>query len=411
MSMGLLGDRLAVQRNMPMPVNDVTASTNIVPVNNETVNGTTNAFIVGATGSADVGSAAGTAVIWYFDKAPVYNSGGFQVGNNQDTSFSFGTGTVLTTEIAFDYRKYYKYLDDSQANMVAALTTNFTNGQFAINYEEGFGIGLKATTGTTDTYSYKTRASYTSTSAEDTGGGGSASGGGLNTYVAKPSGTNADATSARASATTITVTGLPYTFTEYDIVSVRQVPSTGLATDYTPLTHDFSVSGTTITVAGANFGASDALVVTFQLPPKGHDAAQDANKSAVINQLWTRDLGETKADVTNETNATVNRYLDMAGYDGLTIQFEKTGGTDSVTLTVEATCQDDGTAAASCVYQDITQHGMVIHSAAATAASYTADAMTSLEEGAKYKYVKIKTVSAGGSNDADYALYVRRWKK
>lgn len=247
-------------------------------------------------------------------------------------------------------------------------------------------------------------------SADQGGGGGS--GGGLSTYYAKPSGTNADATSAYASATTLTVTGLPYTFTAFDIVSIDQYNSSNVfQSSFKPKTDTITVSGTTITVAGAAFSSGDQFVVTFALPPKTIDEANDAQDTQSINPLWSRYSSYTLADVTNETNATNNRYIDMVGYDGLVIQYEKTGGTDSVTLTVEATAQDDGTAAASCTYQDITQYGMGISTASATSASYTADAIINLSDGYPYRYIKVKTVSAGGNNNADYAIYIRKFKR
>lgn len=158
-------------------------------------------------------------------------------------------------------------------------------------------------------------------------------------------------------------------------------------------------------------GVRAPLSVTddLQLINAGYDSSNDAQVIESINPQWTRYVGETLADVTNETNATVDRYIDMTGYRGATIQFEKTGGTDTVTLKVYGTTQDDGTAAASCTYQDITQYGMTIETAASTAASYTADAIISLKEGPNYKYLHVETVSAGGNNDADYAIYVKKF--
>ena len=90
--------------------------------------------------------------------------------------------------------------------------------------------------------------------------GGLSQASGLNVYYAKPSGTNADATSSYASATTLTVTGLPFTFTQYDIESIEQIPTSGTSTLYSDKA-DFSVSGTTITVTGAAFAASDVFIV------------------------------------------------------------------------------------------------------------------------------------------------------
>lgn len=230
-------------------------------------------------------------------------------------------------------------------------------------------------------------------------------------YYAKPSGTNADGTSAYASATTLTVTGLPFTFTQYDIESIEQIPTSGTSTLYSDKA-DFSVSGTTITVTGAAFAATDEFIVKLVDGNKAYDSANDSNRVEIINRKGDDMPMQTLADVTNETNGTNERYISLStGYDGLIIAFEKTGGADSVTLTVEGAVQDEGVAAASLATQDITQYGLGIATAASTAASYTADATLFLLEGQTYNQVKVKTVSAGGANDAGYAIYYIKFKR
>lgn len=243
-------------------------------------------------------------------------------------------------------------------------------------------------------------------------GGGSSSGSG---GAASGAGTYSNAlgdftATANSGAKTITITGLPYTLEVKHVVfgSIKQIDSNGLVTNL-PLT-DVAVSSGVITLddMSANFAAGDTVAVTLLGPDKAYDKANDANDTGIINGPETQFRGDTLADVTNETNGTNYYYIPMDKVNHLTLQFEKTGGTDSVTMTVEATAQDDGTAAASCTYQDITQYGMTVETAA-TAASYTTDVITSLKENANFKYIRVKTVSAGGANDADYALYAKRW--
>jgi len=139
------------------------------------------------------------------------------------------------------------------------------------------------------------------------------------------------------------------------------------------------------------------------------DSSNKAERTEDINPDWSRWTATQQVSVTNETNATVDRYVDMDGYNHFSLQFEKTGGTDTVTLKVYGSLQDDGTADSSKTYQDITQYGMEVSTAASTAASYTADATIHLKEGHNYKTLKIETVSAGGNNDADYSLYGKKW--
>lgn len=123
------------------------------------------------------------------------------------------------------------------------------------------------------------------------GGGGSSTasgsaGGDMSQYVAKPSGLNADATVAYTSPTTITITGLPFTFTKYDIESIRQIPNAGGAGDqdtlYTDVA-DFSVSGGVITVAGASFATTDNFIVKLLGLPKTINSSNDSQSVEIIN--------------------------------------------------------------------------------------------------------------------------------
>ncbi len=154
--MGILGDRTGITRQTPVPTNDMTMSSNIDQITSES----TGTFIVAATGAADVGSAAGTIVLFGVDKAPIYNASGTAVGTNQDTSFSFDATDTFDAEIAFDYNKYYQYVGgQTQVSMAAAMDDAFTtDGQYMVNYETGLVIGRKKDTDTTETVTYKTRA-------------------------------------------------------------------------------------------------------------------------------------------------------------------------------------------------------------------------------------------------------------
>jgi len=237
--------------------------------------------------------------------------------------------------------------------------------------------------------------------------------------VGKASGTNADFTTAYASATTITLSNLPSGINKIvadDIVSIQQIATDGSVTNtYTRDDITLTASGTdptTLTISGASFINTDTFVVYTNIrSEKAYDSSNDAKRNETINPLWSHDGWEKLADVTNETNATNNRPIDMEGYDGLIIQFEVLGGTDTVTLTINGSVQNDGTAFASINKQDITQYGFGIVTAATTAASYTADAMLYLLDGTAYKYIDVQTVSAGGANDGDYAIYYKKWKR
>lgn len=240
------------------------------------------------------------------------------------------------------------------------------------------------------------------TEAGSVGGSGGA-GGGNDTYYAKEDGTNADAVVSYTSATTITVTGLPFTFTALDIASVEQIPTSGDATTFTDKA-DFSVSAGVITVTGAAFASDDVFVVTFTGPPRTENTPSRSTQTTRLNPNWDRIATETLADITNGTDATYEYFVDMTGYRKGSFQLELNGGSGSVTVTIEGSLQDDGTAAASVTYQDISN-------ATFGAASWTADAILNddTEKLASYKYVKVKVVAAtGGANDADWTIYHKR---
>ncbi len=232
----------------------------------------------------------------------------------------------------------------------------------------------------------------------DQGGGGGA-GGGDNTYYAKPSGTNADATVAYTSATTITVTGLPFTFTENDIALIEQVPTSGLTTKYKDKA-DFSVSSGVITVAGASFATTDKFIVTFTGSPRTENTPTKSTQTTRLNPDWEHRSPSVLADVTNGTDGTYSYYYDMKSYLKSGIALTLSGGSGTVTVTIWGTKQDDGTAADSCTYQDI---GTAIFGSA----SWTADAMLDDTSGATglYKHIKVKVVAnTSGSDDADWKI-------
>jgi hypothetical protein len=122
-------------------------------------------------------------------------------------------------------------------------------------------------------------------------------------------------------------------------------------------------------------------------------------QTAIATDTEAYHFSQTLADVTNSPNGTYAYYLDMAGAKYIGVQFEKTGGVDSATLTLEATIQDDGTAAAAITtWQDVTL-------TFTGAANFTSDAILLMDTPVAIKYLKIQVVTAGGNNDADYAIY------
>jgi hypothetical protein len=94
-------------------------------------------FAAGAAGTT------GSVSIVY---SPVCNATGALLGQFGDTSFAWVTGTVLTTEVAFNTT-----LTDAQQYAL------MTNGQWAMNYSTGQIRYKKATAGVGDTCNYTIR--------------------------------------------------------------------------------------------------------------------------------------------------------------------------------------------------------------------------------------------------------------
>jgi hypothetical protein len=235
-------------------------------------------------------------------------------------------------------------------------------------------------------------------------GGGSASGGGLSTYYAKPSGTNADATVAYTSATTITVTGLAYTFTAFDIVSIDRFTSANVYVEtITPKTHTITVAAGVITVATGAFDAGDLFIVTFALLPKSIDETNDAQDVLVGNPIWDR-YDESTVAIANVANGTPSiTYISMDGYDGVSVHVEKTGGTD--TFDVDYESSNEG--------YDVTVDWIDTTSSwtSVGGAALTADHIAISPANFPAKGHRVEITTAGGANDADFNLFIKKYKK
>ena len=215
-----------------------------------------------------------------------------------------------------------------------------------------------------------------------------------------------DFTAVYASATTLTLTGFDgFTPTAAQFVSVKRQDTTGVSVTYTPDANAFSFNPTTgvLTVTGAAFTATDVFVVTVLGREKRSDKTADAKKVASVIPLENRQTSLLSYSVSN-ISTVATHYIDVSSYDRVMVQFDKTGGVDTLTYTISATAQDDGTADSSCKYDDITQYGTVCLTAGA-AASFTADcAHQIITKG--MKYLKLTITPSGGANDGDYAVYV-----
>jgi len=120
-------------------------------------------------------------------------------------------------------------------------------------------------------------------------------------------------------------------------------------------------------------------------------------------------LGHSETTLLSLTNiaagTTAYAYFDMDGYRFFSLQGETSDAlpVDVLTVTVEATNQDDGTAQTACAYQDITLDMFGV-------ASYVdTDFFAAADTPVAFKFVRVKYVtSAGGGNDADLTVYLKR---
>lgn len=174
----------------------------------------------------------------------------------------------------------------------------------------------------------------------------------------------------------------------------------------------FTWTAGTKTLAVANctgaftFGTGDVVSLSITGPLKMNDASADAQKSVEQSPIYTRYSGDTLAALTNITaNTTGYLYVSMDGYKYLSLQCATSDATptDTLTLTIEETNQDDGTADSSCDYDDTTLARFGVASWVDT------DVIINFDTPVTSKYVRLKYVTSNtGGNDCDVVVYARR---
>lgn len=199
-----------------------------------------------------------------------------------------------------------------------------------------------------------------------------------------------------------------------DKVDVIKLGGVAMPTEHTamPATPPVMPVGGEYRAATDTYTDGDTVIAHYDINgnqkvvDKAYDSLTQANKTAEVNPLNQQYVGETLLSLTNIAQTTTGYgYLDMSGYRYFTLQGETSGATptDVLTVTVEATCQDDGTAAASCTYQDVTNAVFGVASWVDT------DFMAVADTPQPFKYVRVKYVtSTGGGNDADLTVYAKR---
>lgn len=114
----------------------------------------------------DAGQAAGTVVVAKLAYSGILDGLGGMIGNNEDTSLSWTTDTVLPLA-SIQGLNVWEIENENYGKLeeiAKAITRDFSNGQWVLDHRTGIIYGKKATTGVSDTATYKI-------STQSTGGG------------------------------------------------------------------------------------------------------------------------------------------------------------------------------------------------------------------------------------------------
>lgn len=137
----------------------------------------------------------------------------------------------------------------------------------------------------------------------------------------------------------------------------------------------------------------------------GYDYTNEVIGTRENNPICDQHREETLCSLTNITaNTTAYLYIDMDSYKFASFQIQaSSGGTDSITITCEASNQDDGTDASSCTYQDVTNDLFGVVSLV------TANDFWVIDSPFAVKWLRIKYVTSNtGGNDTNLTVYHKR---
>jgi hypothetical protein len=373
--------------------------------------------------------AAGTTGVVGLEYNNIRNSAGGNIGSyitatDNDSSFSWTTGTVLTTETEWDISK----TDTEQLALMS-------NGDYAVNYLTGEIRYKKATTGTSDTASYKVRLDKVDTELELHGDvyidnvktyatdisdptsqsyGLVDSEGYLVSNLGKVSGTATSVNSGNVSDGTqrITIadddTNLSAINTAVTSLETKDFATettlSNIDTNVTTLSTVDYATETTLTSIDTNVGdILTSVEATETLLTDVVDTSANLVRVAEQDPLPFHFSNEVIADSTNTVDGTYYYYVDMDTFSEHGTQLYIDSGSGSVTVTIEATLQDDGTAPESCTYVDV--------SSLWGSASWTASDI--LVDGDKisgqFKYIRYKVIAdTTSADDSSHKITIKK---
>jgi hypothetical protein len=225
-----------------------------------------------------------------------------------------------------------------------------------------------------------------------------------------------DFTAVYASSNTLTLGTFPTamgTPVDADFCAVIVTDENSLQRVYVPTQNAMSLSGQVLTVDGAAFVTGGSADLYYDVivwgPPREHDASINGQQTRELSPLWARQLATTPADVTDVTDGTVyypsTAGIDVDGYHYHVWQIALDCDAGTVTVTIEASAQDDGTAGGSAGWEDVTQSLFGVASLIASAGPATAMWVASAP--APFKRLRQKVVYNTTANTGDNTTYFR----
>jgi hypothetical protein len=217
-----------------------------------------------------------------------------------------------------------------------------------------------------------------------------------------------DGTVAFTTNTTITCSGFPFTVDDANctVVAIYYKP-TGGTWQQTLINGSRGVSmvalNNVITVAGAGtpFATGDTYLVAIKNQQKTITTNTQSQRTGEIDPLPQQYITETTV-LTNVANATPEYvYINMDGFRGVTVQVEKTGGTDTFDTDFESSVEG---ADASDKWEDTTANWTFV------AGSATADHIAVPSDP---KFIprghRVEISTGGTADDADFNIFVKKF--
>jgi len=187
------------------------------------------------------------------------------------------------------------------------------------------------------------------------------------------------------------------------------VVQTGSGADSSALTEQIATETTLAAIELLNTDivtATEAIQASVEASDDAFDVVTNSNRITNVSPLNLQYVTETLLDLTDiDENTTGYGYIEMNGFRTLAIQGVTSGATptDVLTVTFEATCQDDGTALASCAWTDVT-------AVIASAANFVnVDFFEILDSPLPVRALRVKYVtSEAGGDDCDLTVYTKK---